>query len=151
MCSSDLNISSRTDQAHNNIQFLITKYNELQSSNMWIQNNLENLRKEYNKHDLGYILQTSNMILELNNDVDKLSSPQNVICHDGKMQITKDNIFNLDTINITNDEIFDAGLAVSSMTFQIHSLGLHAHQMAGFSKSKLKTLFTSKLLGLTKM
>ena len=40
-------------------------------------------------------------------DVDKLSSPQNVICHDGKMQITKDNIFNLDTINITNDEIFD--------------------------------------------
>ena len=42
---------------------------------------------------------------------------------------------------VTNDEIFDAGLAVSSMTFQIHSLGLHAHQMAGFSKSKLKTLF----------
>lgn len=42
---------------------------------------------------------------------------------------------------VTNDEIFDAGLAVSSMTFQIHFLGLHAHQMAGFSKSKLKTLF----------
>jgi nitroreductase len=42
---------------------------------------------------------------------------------------------------VTNDEIFDAGLAVSSITFQIHALGLHAHQMAGFSKSKLKAMF----------
>jgi nitroreductase len=42
---------------------------------------------------------------------------------------------------VTNDEIFDAGLAVSSITFQIHALGLHAHQMAGFSKSKLKSIF----------
>ncbi len=42
---------------------------------------------------------------------------------------------------VTNDEIFDAGLAVSSITFQIHSLGLHAHQMAGFSKSKIKSIF----------
>lgn len=41
---------------------------------------------------------------------------------------------------VTHDEIFDAGLAVSSITFQIHAQGLHAHQMAGFSKSKLKTL-----------
>jgi nitroreductase len=42
---------------------------------------------------------------------------------------------------VTNDEIFDAGLAVSSITFQIHALGLFAHQMAGFSKSKIKTIF----------
>ena len=42
---------------------------------------------------------------------------------------------------VTNDEIFDAALAVSSITFQIHSLGLHAHQMAGFSKSKLRSIF----------
>ena len=42
---------------------------------------------------------------------------------------------------VTKDEIFDSGLAVGSITFQIYSMGLFAHQMAGFSKNKIKELF----------
>ena len=41
---------------------------------------------------------------------------------------------------VTKDEIFDSGLAVGSITFQIYSMGLFAHQMAGFSKNKIKEL-----------
>ena len=39
-------------------------------------------------------------------------------------------------------EIFDAGLAVGAVVTQAQSMGLHTHQMGGFSKSKVKEVFS---------
>jgi nitroreductase len=44
--------------------------------------------------------------------------------------------------NISKVEVFDAGLAVSALCLQAHSLGFHTHQMAGFSKSKVQEVFS---------
>lgn len=43
---------------------------------------------------------------------------------------------------VSNIEIFDAGLAVSSLITQAQSMGLHTHQMGGFSKAKVKEVFS---------
>ena len=43
---------------------------------------------------------------------------------------------------VSNIEIFDAGLAVSALITQAQSMGLHTHQMGGFSKSKVKEVFS---------
>jgi len=39
-------------------------------------------------------------------------------------------------------EIFDAGLAVGAVVTQAQSMGLHTHQMGGFSKTKVKEVFS---------
>ena len=39
-------------------------------------------------------------------------------------------------------EIFDAGLAVGALVTQAQSMGFHTHQMGGFSKSKVKEVFS---------
>jgi nitroreductase len=39
-------------------------------------------------------------------------------------------------------EIFDAGLAVGAVVTQAQSMGLHTHQMGGFSKNKVKEVFS---------
>jgi nitroreductase len=44
--------------------------------------------------------------------------------------------------NISKIEIFDAGLAVAALCLQATAMGLHTHQMGGFSKSKVKEVFS---------
>jgi len=44
--------------------------------------------------------------------------------------------------NVSMIEAFDAGLAVNALTTQAQSMGLHTHQMGGFSKSKVKEVFS---------
>ena len=44
--------------------------------------------------------------------------------------------------NISKIEIFDAGLAVAALCLQATAVGLHTHQMGGFSKSKVKEVFS---------
>ncbi|MFY7842214.1 MAG: nitroreductase family protein, partial [Actinomycetes bacterium] len=44
--------------------------------------------------------------------------------------------------NISKIEIFDAGLAVGALCLQATAMGLHTHQMGGFSKSKVKEVFS---------
>ena len=39
-------------------------------------------------------------------------------------------------------ETYDVGLAVGALTTQAQAMGLHTHQMGGFSKSKVKQIFS---------
>ena len=43
---------------------------------------------------------------------------------------------------VTQIETFDVGLAVGALTTQAQSMGLHTHQMGGFSKTKVKEVFS---------
>jgi hypothetical protein len=91
------NISSRTEQAHNNVASFKIQYNEIQSSNLFIETKLKQLRNEYCNYDINFLLQTSNMILELNQDIDKLSS--------AVVQYTNQNDVIIENINILNQSV----------------------------------------------
>jgi hypothetical protein len=97
------NISSRTEQAQHKVALFTRQYNEIQSSNLLIQSKLEQFHNEYNNYDLDHLLHTSNMILELNEDVDKLLSKVVDSTHQNDMTIKDMNILNQSVENLENN------------------------------------------------